>query len=163
MPLISVGGPRYHYGLLLACLNSLVLDYVLRQKASGGNLNFFIIKQLPVPSPTDLVDGRKKVDGTPIKEYILKRVVELVCTTNDLAPFAADTVGESKTFSWNADRRFQLQCELDALFFHIYGTTEDEVEHILDSFPVVRNAEVSAFGNFRTKETVLSKFKSMAI
>src|SRR5206468_11005573 len=36
--------------LLLALLNSFVLDYILRQKASGGNLNFHVLKRLPVPS-----------------------------------------------------------------------------------------------------------------
>ncbi|MGO8879239.1 MAG: Eco57I restriction-modification methylase domain-containing protein [Desulfomonilaceae bacterium] len=49
MPLIMTPKPNESSNLLiLANLNSLVFDYVVRQKVGGVNLNFFIIKQLPV-------------------------------------------------------------------------------------------------------------------
>ena len=37
--------------LLLANLNSIALDYLLRQNIGGSNLNFFIVKQIPVFPP----------------------------------------------------------------------------------------------------------------
>lgn len=42
---------------LLANLNSLALDFVVRQKVGGIHLNFFIVNQLPVFSP-DRYDER---------------------------------------------------------------------------------------------------------
>src|SRR6185436_10218825 len=50
LPLLAVPDARSAC-VLLALLNSFVLDYVLRQKASGGNLNFHVLKQLPFPNP----------------------------------------------------------------------------------------------------------------
>src|SRR5262249_36984837 len=37
---------------LFACLNSLVCDYVARQKLGGTSFKYFIMKQIPVFSPT---------------------------------------------------------------------------------------------------------------
>jgi hypothetical protein len=67
---------------LLGDLNSLVLDYVARQKIGGMSLSYFILKQFPVLAPpaytpTDIA-------------FIAPRVLELVYTAWDLAPFAAD-------------------------------------------------------------------------
>jgi hypothetical protein len=159
MPLVIVNGPHWKYGVLLACLNSLVLDYLVKQKASGANLNFFIMKQLAVPSPEFFV--ARSIDSTPLKDWILSRVAELVAVTPDLGPFSSDMIGSDTVFSWDAERRFQLQCELDALFFHVYGISYDDAEYILDSFNVLRNAEMSEHGSFRTKDRVLSLYKSM--
>jgi hypothetical protein len=72
---------------LLATLNSLVFDYVTRQKVGGTSLKYFTMKQLPVLPPeafsaADLV-------------FIVPRVVELVCTAWDVQPFAADVWAEA--------------------------------------------------------------------
>jgi hypothetical protein len=56
---------------LLANLNSLVFDYLVRQKIAGMNLNFFLLEQLPVLVPdaysaadTDFVGSSPKSVGT---------------------------------------------------------------------------------------------------
>jgi hypothetical protein len=72
---------------LLATLNSLVFDYVTRQKVGGTSLKYFTMKQLPVLPPeafsaADLV-------------FIVPRVVELVSTAWDVQPFAADVWAEA--------------------------------------------------------------------
>jgi hypothetical protein len=54
MPLILTNKKVDEQLFFLGCFNSIVLDYSLRQKISGANLNFFIIKQLPVPSPQSM-------------------------------------------------------------------------------------------------------------
>ena len=61
-------------------LNSIPLDYVVRQKVSGGNLNFFIVKQLPILSP-DLY-------SKTLLNEIVPKVVELVYTSWDLIHFS---------------------------------------------------------------------------
>lgn len=67
---------------LLANLNSITLDFVVRQKIGNVNLNFFIINQLPILSP----NAYMSVDIN----FILPRVLELVYTSWDIKPFADD-------------------------------------------------------------------------
>jgi hypothetical protein len=67
---------------LVGCLNSLTLDYTVRQKVAGLNMNFFYVQQFPVLppsaySPTDLL-------------FIVPRVLELTATAWDIQPFADD-------------------------------------------------------------------------
>jgi hypothetical protein len=66
----------------LAIVNSLVFDWVTRQKIGGTHLTYTYLTQLPVLPPeafsaADLV-------------FIVPRVVELVCTAWDVQPFAED-------------------------------------------------------------------------
>ena len=41
-------------------------------------------------------------------------------------------------YVWDAERRFTLRCELDALYFHLYGLDAAACARVLDSFPIVR-------------------------
>lgn len=45
---------------------------------------------------------------------------------------------------------------------HLYGLTPSEVEHVLDSFFVVRKNEERAYGEFRTRWLVLERYDAMA-
>jgi hypothetical protein len=71
----------------LAMMNSLVFDFVARQKVGGTNLTFFILKQLPVLPP-------EAFSAADIA-FIVPRVVELVSTAWDMHPFAADVWAEA--------------------------------------------------------------------
>ena len=51
---------------------------------------------------------------------------------------------------------------LDALFMHLYGLNEDDAGYILDSFPIVREHDEAAFGDYRTKSLVLAGMKRIA-
>ncbi|WP_343216968.1 Eco57I restriction-modification methylase domain-containing protein [Chloracidobacterium aggregatum] len=93
-----------HFPSLLANLNVLAFDWVLRQKIGGAHLTFFILRQLPVLppaaySPEDL-------------RFIVPRVLELTCTAWDLQPFADDvwqeaddTLRAAIRTQWEANRR----------------------------------------------------------
>ena len=80
---------------LIACLhaslNSLVFDFVIRQKLGGTNLGFFILKQLPVLPP-----DRYSQDDI---NYITPRVLELTYTAWDIKPFADDLWNPTPTRS----------------------------------------------------------------
>ncbi len=66
----------------LANANSLVLDYVARQKIGGMSLSYFILKQLPVLPPSAYTPADT--------EFIVPRVLELVYTAWDIKAFADD-------------------------------------------------------------------------
>ena len=81
----------------MACLNSLILDFVLRQKVGGTHLNFYIVNQIPVIPPETYNDS--------LTNFILARVLELTYTAWDLQSFARDVGYEGAPFVWNEERR----------------------------------------------------------
>jgi hypothetical protein len=144
---------------LLANLNSLVLDYVARQKIGGTNLTYGYLKQFPILPP----DRYTAAD----LDFIVPRVLELTYTAHDLAAWAADLGHTSGPFPFDPDRRAQLRAELDAYYAQRYGLNEDELRYILDpaevmgqdypseTFRVLKDNELREFGEYRTRRLVL--------
>lgn len=155
-----------HKGRNTACLygslNSLVLDWVARQKLGGVNFSFYYMEQLPVLPPEAYSDQAL--------DYIAPRVLELTYTSHDLAPFARDLGYEGPPFGWDPERRHQLRCELDAYYAHLYGLTRDELRYILDpadvmgtdypsvTFPGLKRKEIAEHGEYLTQRRVLEAF-----
>jgi hypothetical protein len=190
--------------VLCAFANSVVLDWMLRQKVSS-TLNMFYIYQLPVPRLTESDPGFRP---------IVERAARLICTTpefddlarevgllplpapapsppgplslDSLAPLggrggarkspaplegegdlggegARETNGDSGAQGGGPARavygvtdpagRARLRAELDALVARLYGLTEDELAHILASFPLVAES---------VKADVLAAFRAIA-
>lgn len=144
---------------LYGCLNSLIFDFVTRQKAGGNNFNFFIVKQLPIIPP----DWYTPEDI----EFISSRVIELVYTAYDMKPFAEDMGYDGEPFIWDEERRAKLRAELDAKYAKLYGLTRDGLRYILDpadiygdefpseTFRVLKNKEINKYGEYRTQRLVL--------
>ena len=138
------------------------------------NLNFFIVEQLPVIPPDRY---------TPeLLDFIVPRVVELTYTAWDLLPFAEDVLkevgeetwsrwfqdnppdGEGKPapFLWDEERRAALRAELDGLYAHLYQLDREDLDQILDTFPIVKRKDEARYGEFRTKSLVLEAFDRLA-
>ncbi len=144
----------------LANLSSLVFDFVARHKVGGTHLNFFIIKQLPILPPNQYTQADL--------DFIVPRVLELTYTSHVLKPFAEDLGYHGQPFCFDPERRLQLRCELDAYYAKLYGLTRDELRYILDpadvmgedypseTFRVLKNRELSEFGEYRTQRLVLA-------
>ena len=64
-------------------------------------------------------------------------------------------------FIWDNFRRHKIQCELDALYGHLYGITRDEFEYIFSSFPILKRKEEEQFGEYRSRLTTLEIFDKM--
>jgi hypothetical protein len=142
-------------------LSSFVLDYVVRLKMGGTNLNFYIIRQLPVLTP-DMFAPKAFGTRQIVSEWILSRVLELTYTAWDLEPFARDVGYQGTPFRWDSERRFQLRCELDAAFFHLYGLSRSDVDYIMETFPIVRKNDEKAYGEYRTKRVILETYDALA-
>jgi hypothetical protein len=148
---------------LLACLQAnicaLALDYVVRQKIGGTNLNSFIVKQFPILPP--------HVFTKPIQAVLIPRIVELTYTSEDMRPWAEDVGYTGSPFAWSEARRACLRAELDAVYAHLYGLTRDELRYILDpteihgpdfpseTFRVLKERETKQHGEYRTARLVL--------
>ena len=159
-PLVFVADtlPVTGYATLLANMDALCLDYLVRQKVGGTSLSYFILKQLPILPP----DAYTAADLL----FIVPRVVELTYTAWDIKAFADDVWREgddalrqalqqqweanrSETgghewaeiaadgcplppFRWSDDRRAVLRAELDAWYARLYGLTRKQLRYILD-------------------------------
>ncbi|WPP33180.1 Eco57I restriction-modification methylase domain-containing protein [Streptomyces sp. CL7] len=139
--------------LLYSNATAISLDYILRQKLGGTNLNFFQFGQLPFLTPEML---------TPHAPFITPRVLELSYSSNDMSAFARDLGDAGTPFQWNEARRQALRTELDAVFFHLYGISREDVDYILDTFPIVRRKDEAKYGTYRTKELILAEYDRMA-
>jgi hypothetical protein len=125
LQLIRCQGGMQHAALICANLNSIILDFVCRNKM-GSYLSLFCIKQLPLiplqSYPQNL-----------IKEIIF-RVAELSCTNDEMqgliTSFGVEQP-ESGYFVWNEERRSTLRSELDAIYARLYGLTRDDLRYIL--------------------------------
>ena len=65
-------------------------------------------------------------------------------------------------FVWDDDDRRRRLAALDGLFMHLYGLDEADAGHVLDSFPIVREHDLAAFGRICTRDDVLAQRAQVA-
>jgi hypothetical protein len=147
---------------LQAVWSSLACDYVARQKLSGTHIKFFVTKQLACPVPEVFEETQPWSGSQTLRAWVVPRILELSYTSWRLRPYAVDNGDNGPPYRWLPERRELIRAELDAAMFHVYGLTRPEVEHVLDSFFVVRKYEQRDHGEFRTKRLVLERYDAMA-
>jgi len=155
---------HFLYAGLLADQNSLVHDFIARQKIGGTHLKYHVKKQICVLPP----DAYTSSDVA----FILPRVLELTYTSHALRPWAEDICPEYSggPFPFDPDRRAVLRAELDAYYARLYRLTRDDLRYILDphdvmgpdypseTFRVLRDGELARFGEYRTRRLVLESW-----
>jgi len=165
----------------VAAMNSFPLDYVARQSIGGSSMSYFILKQLPVVPPNSCSLPCPWDTTCSLCLWLAGRTLELSCTAWDLTSLGADCGYDGPPFIWDEERRFLSRAELDAAFFHLYLGTEEEwkqngskellayfpsprhaVEHIMDTFRILRERDEAAYGTYRTKDTILEIYDEMA-
>jgi hypothetical protein len=147
---------------LIGNLSAMTLDFTARQKVGGTTLNFFILYQFPILPPSTY--------SAADLAFVTPRVLELIYTSNSMAPFALDLGYSGAPFAWDEDRRAVLRAELDAFYARKYGLTRDELRYILDptdvkgkdypseTFRVLKEKERSLYGEYRTAKLVLAAY-----
>jgi hypothetical protein len=160
IPLLRATGTDRRTQLLCANLNSIVFDFVTRQKIQGQTLNRFIVEQLPV-IPPDHYDRR--FGDLTAAQIVTDAVLELTYTSHDMAPFAADmgftdAAGAVRPpFAWDDERRVALRAKLDAVYFHLYGVTgRDDIRYIYSTLPIVERNEVGRCGRYLSRDLCLA-------
>jgi hypothetical protein len=155
------------------------LDYYVRQAVGGLHLSDYIMYQVPIIPPFGF-DGFVACES--LTSIISRRVLELSATADDMSPFSKDLwpEGDGAVFRYDPERRFEIRCELDAAFFHLYlGTPEewsrtaspellkalptprDAVAYIMETFPIVKRKDEEAHGSYRTKERILALYDEL--
>ncbi len=153
--------------ILMSAMNSLVCDYLVRQKFGGISLKLYLVHQIPLPPPSAY--SRAEM------EFIVARVLELTYTSQTMASFARDLGYTGPPFAWNENRRALLRAELDAYYASAYGLTRDELRYVLDpedsmgpgypseTFRVLKKSEIARFGEYRTARLVLAAWDQMNV
>ncbi|MCW1919229.1 N-6 DNA methylase [Rhodobacter sp. KR11] len=148
-----------------ACLNSLVVDYLARQKVSATTLAVFMMAQLPILPPSFYTPERLA--------FLTPRVLRLTYTSHALAPFARDLGYDGPPFAWDEANRANLRAELDAFFARAYGLARQDLAYILDpaevmgpdypseTFRVLKEKETRHHGEYRTQRLVLAAWDRM--
>ncbi len=145
--------------LLAANLNAMSFDFITRQKIQGQTLNLFIVEQLPVIAPADY---DRSFGSTTARDLVRDHVLRLTYTAHDMAPFARDLGYDGPPFVWDEEERRHLRARLDALYFHLYGLTKEDAEYVLDTFPIVRREDKTAFGHYRTRDLILAYMNALS-
>jgi hypothetical protein len=152
-------------GALIGCLNSLVQDFVVRQKVGGANLSYHFVSQFPVLPPSTFAEEALS--------FLTPRILELTYTSHSMEPFALDLGCKGPPFPWSESRRARIRTELDAWYARAYGLTRDELRYVLDpadamgedypseTFRVLKNSEMKKFGEYRTRRLVLEAWDRM--
>lgn len=130
LPLMITSKTLINEILLLATLNSYVVDYIIRQKIGGAHLSYFIIKQLAILSPDTFSDN--------LISYITPRICELIFTAIDMQNIANQLWSSASTElknkindQWVANRNETLASEsylkdevsnFNSIFYYFYKT-----------------------------------------
>jgi hypothetical protein len=169
-------------------MNSFIQDYSARQKVGGTHMKYNVFRQLAVLPPSIHKLSPAWNATMLLIDWLAPRVLELAYTAHDLTSLARDWGYDGTPFLWNEARRFEIRCELDAAFFHLYLPCEsdgtwhkaegktpeqlamlkrhfpqprDAVAYILDQFPIVRQKDERTYGSYRTKEYILEIYDAL--
>ncbi|RMG23819.1 MAG: hypothetical protein D6724_07475 [Armatimonadetes bacterium] len=167
-----------HALLFNASWASFVFDFAARQKIPGAHLTKAIAYQLPMAPPSAFEKLFLPPDN--FAGFILPRALECTYVTWSLKGLAQALGHPNAPFRWDDERRFLLRCELDAAFFHLYlgtpaewreagspellkafSTPRDAVNHIMETFPIVKRKDVARHGDYRTKLQILDIYDRM--
>lgn len=147
---------------LQAIWSSFAFDYVARQKLAGTDLAQHVVRQLACPAPDAFVQPVTWATDTSLYDWVRPRALELIYTSHRMSGYARDLGELGPPFRWEAERREALRSELDAAMMHVFGYGRSEVEHVMDSFSVVRKYDERDHGEFRTKRMILEIYDEMA-
>jgi len=162
VPVLLADHPARSAACFLANLNSLAYDFACRQKIGNVTLNWYIVRQTPVFPPETF---KQQFQGQQLRDWVAERVAELTYTAHDLDAWGADLNFSDEPYMWDEGRRRDLRVDLEALFFSLYGLSEDEVDHVFESFWSVKEDEVNEYGEYKLKQQVmdrLEKFQSLS-
>ncbi|MCH9665220.1 MAG: N-6 DNA methylase [Gammaproteobacteria bacterium] len=150
---------------LFASMESLIFDYLVRQKVGGINLTYTYVKQFPVLPPEYF--NEKKL------QFVTPHALELFYTSHSIKSFARDLGYGGLPFAWDRERRALLRADLDAFYARAYGLDREELRYILnpadvmgdthpsETFRVLMNGENDKFGEYRTRRLILAAWDRM--
>lgn len=125
--------------LLQAMWSSFVFDYVARQKVGGTHMTYGYLTQLATALPQTCPPWRGGQS-----DWFTSRARFLQTPQ-----------------SWATSIRVNVRAELDAAWFQVFGLGREDVDYIMETFPIVKRKDVAASGLYCTKERILAVYDAM--
>ena len=104
----------------------------------------------------------REFGDTTAREIVRDHVLRLTYTAYDMRPFARNLGYDGEPFIWDDEERRHLRARLDALYFHLYGLSREDAGYVMETFPIVRRQDESAFGSYRTRDMVLAYMNALS-
>lgn len=158
--LLAMPAQERSAAVLLCIWNSFAFDFCARQKVGGTHLKYFTMRQLP-NLPESLLEASPPWAREPsLESWLVVRAAALSVSAMDMAAFA-DSLDAPVAPLWRPDRHL-IRAELDASMFHLFGVARDDVDYIMETFPIAKRKDIAAHGEYRTKRLILEAFDAMA-
>lgn len=157
--LLAMPAEERSAAVLLCIWNSFAFDFCARQKVGGTHLKYFTMRQLPtLPGPL-LETPTPWAPEQSLESWLVVRAAALSVSATDMAALA-DSLDASVAPLWRPKRHL-IRAELDACMFHLFGVARDDVDYVLETFPIVKRKDIAAHGEYRTKRLILETYDAM--
>jgi hypothetical protein len=150
--LMSFSELSLYTGVIWSALSSsLAFDFLCRNKLGGSNITFALIKQLPFPVyDPQIIHYKIAMDAAASMWRGSRAMNEMIAR---YLPSEIEKLPKHPVDLTAA--RFE------AASFKLFGYSLDEVEHVMDTFPIVRKKDEAEHGEYRTKRLILEAFSSL--
>jgi hypothetical protein len=148
--------------LPLLLLSTHIIDFILRCKVQGANINKFIFNQLPVLSPEKLKQTPGLHGDETIEQTIRQLLINLTNYAYDLEPFVKELGGQITPRPWDERERLRNFAKLDAIVAHLYGLTKDELKHIFADFKGEAKNQKDRHGEYLSQRLAFEYYEDFA-
>ena len=135
-----------------------IIDFVVRMKIQGVNLNKFFFNQLPILPPEQLKQTPGLQGDETIEQTIRQILINLTNYAYDLEPFVNALGGQITPRPWDERERLDNFAKLDAIVAHLYGLTKDELKHIFADFKGEAKNQKAIYGEYLSQKLAFDYF-----
>ncbi len=146
----------------VAIANTFAMDFLVRQKAAL-HLTNTLVDSMPFP--------RLSAESNLSRELVVRSLL-LSCTSPEMETLWRSLAANGWTDSsiesrysipvHDADVRAALMAENEAIVAHeVYGLSRDDLDYIMETFPIVKRKDIAKYGTYRTKERILAAYDRM--
>ena len=160
LTMIQTGFGAEGQAVLLCLLNSYLIDFLVREKSTGSNLNFFVIQQIPLPAPSWLKAQPSPDIDQSLWHWLAQMGAELAHTSDAMTPFFKAATGRLSTPTFDKERRRRLRAEVDAMTFRIFNLSRADLELVFSTFPVQRRLECQKYTSWLSRLAIEERFDS---
>ena len=152
-------GCEWAYLPWLAVANSFTMDFLARKKVSL-NMTFTIMDSLPFPRL-----GQDDPRVTQLAPFVLRLICtgpEMTALWNAMAPHGwVEAVPEDGPPPGLTDESSRLEAValIEAIVARdLFGLSREELDFVLETFPIVKRRDEAAYGEYRTKRLILEAY-----
>jgi len=153
---------EWAYMLWLSVANSFSLDFLARQKVAL-HLTYTVVDSLPFP---------RLSEEDPRINKLVTLALHLTCNAPEMSAYWnmmaergwVEPIAQGSTPPGFIDpeERLDARAQIDAIVaLEVFGLSRDELDYIVETFPIVKEADIAMYGDYRTKLLILEHYDAM--